>query len=64
MRATAAASRWRAADLRNDEAKRTAAAAELATLGVKKPNRMCTLLVPTKKSGVEADEAAISQVQG
>jgi tetratricopeptide (TPR) repeat protein len=64
MRATAAASRWRAADLRNDEAKRTAAAAELAALGVRKPKRMCMLLVPTKKSGVEPDESTISQVVG
>jgi hypothetical protein len=60
MRATAAASRWRAADLRNDAAKRSAAEAELTALGVRKPSRMCSLLVPTKKTGTEPDE--ISQV--
>ncbi len=60
MRATAAASRWRAADLRNDAAKRSAGEAELTALGVRKPSRMCSLLVPTKKTGTEPDE--ISQV--
>jgi hypothetical protein len=60
MRATAAASRWRAADLRNDAEKRSAAEAELTALGVRKPSRMCSLLVPTKKTGTEPDE--ISQV--
>jgi hypothetical protein len=60
MRATAAASRWRAADLRDDAEPRARAEAELATLGVRKPKRMCALLVPMKKTGTEPDE--VSQV--
>jgi hypothetical protein len=62
MRATAAAARWRAADLRKDAAKRTQAEEELAALGVRKPKRMCAMLVPVKKTGDEGDE--ISQVTG
>jgi hypothetical protein len=60
MRAMAAAARWRAADLRRDDAKRSAAQAELAALGVRDVKRMCGLLVPIQKSGVDDDEPSIS----
>jgi len=60
MRAIAAACRWRAADLRRDPAKRSAAQAELAALGVRDAKRMCNLLVPTRKSTSEPDEPSVS----
>jgi eukaryotic-like serine/threonine-protein kinase len=60
MRATAAASRWRVADLRGDWAARGKAEAELAALGVRDPRRMCRLITTPKKTGVEVDE--VSQV--
>jgi hypothetical protein len=62
MRAIAAASRWRVSNLLDIASMRAAAEAELAALGVKNPKRMCSLLVPMRKSGVEADESTISGV--
>jgi hypothetical protein len=62
MRATAAASRWRVADLRGDWAARSKAEAELSALGVRDARRMCRLIATPKKTGVEVDEN--SQVSG
>lgn len=56
MHATAAASRWRVANLRDDAVLRSSAEAELAALGVRNVKRMCVLLVPTTKSVAQTDE--------
>jgi tetratricopeptide (TPR) repeat protein len=49
MRSTAATARWRLAELRDDAALRARAEAEMATLGVRNPARMCALLAPIRR---------------
>jgi hypothetical protein len=49
MRATTAVLRYRLGELRDDAVLRTAAEADLATLGVRNAARMCTLVAPLRR---------------
>ncbi|NVB83279.1 MAG: protein kinase [Kofleriaceae bacterium] len=48
MRSTAAASRWRLAQLRDDAALKSTADGQLAALGVRRAERMCGLIAPIR----------------